>query len=365
MAAFSSDKTKLLHSCGLIAFVLLLQLNMSRSQKVTAMYVFGDSQVDVGNNDYFQTIFRANFPFNGIDYPGGKPTGRFSNGKNAADFLAFMNLLDFYVTAENVGLPTPPPYLSNKDGLFMEGVNFASGGAGILNTTNGTPFNGTIQLSKQIEYFSELQQRLIQKIGYDAAQIHLSTCLFPIVIGSNDLLNYFTFKLPMTKPPQQYIDLMLSTFSTQLRQLQGLGARKFLIFGLAPIGCTPAQRLVNISEGYKCNDEANYWARVYNQGLQSMLRKLKSQLQEHFNYSYLNTYDFLVNLVQNPTKYGFREVKAACCGTGRLNADVPCLPISTYCPNRNDHVFWDRVHPTEAVAKILINTLFNNTKQYM
>ncbi|XP_070013550.1 GDSL esterase/lipase At5g55050-like [Nicotiana sylvestris] len=130
MAAFSSDKTKLLCSCGLIALVLLLQLNMSRSQKVTAMYVFGDSQVDVGNNDYFQTIFRANFPFNGIDYPGGKPTGRFSNVKNAADFLA-----------ENVGLPTPTPYFSNKDSLFMEGVSFTSGGAGILNSTNGTPFD--------------------------------------------------------------------------------------------------------------------------------------------------------------------------------------------------------------------------------
>lgn len=53
-----------------------------------AMYVFGDSLADVGNNDYLEfTLIKADFPHNGIDYPNQKPTGRFSNGKNAADFL--------------------------------------------------------------------------------------------------------------------------------------------------------------------------------------------------------------------------------------------------------------------------------------
>ncbi|XP_059282904.1 GDSL esterase/lipase At5g55050 [Lycium ferocissimum] len=347
MAAFSSVKTKLLHSCCLIAILLLLQLNMLRAQKVTAMYVFGDSLVDVGNNNYFETIFRANFPFNGIDFAGGKPTGRFSNGKNAADFFA-----------ENVGLPTPLPYLSNKNDLFLKGVSFASGGAGILSSTNDHPLNGTIYLSKQVEYFTEVQQRLIKKIGESAAKRHMSSSLFAIVIGSNDL-----FKIPITKSPQEYIDLMLSTFADQLKKLQGLGAHKFVIVGIGPIGCIPEQRILNPTDN--CNDKANYWARIYNKGLQSMLQKLKSQLKEDFNYSYFDVYSFLGDLIQNPTKYGFREVKAACCGMGRLYADVPCIPISKYCPNRSDHLFWDKVHPTEAASKILVNTLFNDTKQYV
>ena len=56
--------------------------------KVPAIYVFGDSLADVGNNNYLELSFlKANFPHNGVDYPGRKATGRFSNGKNFADFL--------------------------------------------------------------------------------------------------------------------------------------------------------------------------------------------------------------------------------------------------------------------------------------
>ncbi|MCD7452123.1 hypothetical protein HAX54_015041 [Datura stramonium] len=353
----SNKTTKLVNLCGLIiAVLLILQLNLSRAQSVTAIYVFGDSLVDVGNNNFLETVFKANFPFNGIDYPGGKPTGRFSNGKNAADFFA-----------EHVGLPTSPPYLSDKNDLFLQGVSFASGGAGILNSTNDHPYvrNGTIYLSKQVEYFSQVQEKLIEKLGESEAKKHLSNSLFAIVIGSNDLFNYFSpkSKILITKSPQEYIDLMLSTFSNQLTQLHDLGGRKFVIVGIAPIGCTPAQRLLNSFDN--CNEEANYWTTIYNKGLQSMLLKFKSQLKEDFNYTYFDTYDFLVDLTQNSTKYGFYEVKSACCGIGRLKAEVPCIPISTYCPNRSDHIFWDEVHPTETVSNILVNTLFNNTKEYV
>lgn len=46
------------------------------------------------------------------------------------------------MTAENIGLPTPSPYLSdsNKNNVFLQGVSFASGGAGILNSTNDHPY---------------------------------------------------------------------------------------------------------------------------------------------------------------------------------------------------------------------------------
>jgi hypothetical protein len=58
---------------------------------VPAMYVFGDSTLDVGNNNHLpgENVPRANKPYYGIDLPGsgGKPTGRFSNGYNVADFI--------------------------------------------------------------------------------------------------------------------------------------------------------------------------------------------------------------------------------------------------------------------------------------
>lgn len=62
-------------------------LAFSKAQSVPAVYVLGDSLVDVGNNNYLPSILKADFPHNGVDYANHKPTGRFSNGKNAADFI--------------------------------------------------------------------------------------------------------------------------------------------------------------------------------------------------------------------------------------------------------------------------------------
>ncbi|KAK8968529.1 GDSL esterase/lipase [Platanthera guangdongensis] len=95
-----------------------------------SMYVFGDSLADVGNNNHILTLLKADFPHNGVDFAGGMATGRFSNGKNAPDFLA-----------EKLGLPSPPPYLAissspNKAEAFLNGINFASAGAGILDSTH-------------------------------------------------------------------------------------------------------------------------------------------------------------------------------------------------------------------------------------
>jgi hypothetical protein len=74
------------------ALVRLLLLTVAASSaagaKVPAMFVFGDSTADVGNNDYLPgSSARANFPHNGVDFPGGKATGRFSNGLIGVDFL--------------------------------------------------------------------------------------------------------------------------------------------------------------------------------------------------------------------------------------------------------------------------------------
>jgi hypothetical protein len=57
---------------------------------VPAMFVFGDSLVDVGNNNHLRKCndsCKANHRPYGVDYPSHSPTGRFSNGYNMADQL--------------------------------------------------------------------------------------------------------------------------------------------------------------------------------------------------------------------------------------------------------------------------------------
>lgn len=79
--------------CFFFFFTLFCNyLTFSEAALVPAMYVFGDSLVDVGNNNYLNfSAAKANFYPNGIDFPTGKPTGRFCNGKNPADFLGKFN----------------------------------------------------------------------------------------------------------------------------------------------------------------------------------------------------------------------------------------------------------------------------------
>lgn len=72
----------------IFGFFWLWSFEHSKAHNVPAIFMFGDSFLDVGNNRYLGAVLtRADYPPNGIDYPNHKPTGRFSNGKNTADFV--------------------------------------------------------------------------------------------------------------------------------------------------------------------------------------------------------------------------------------------------------------------------------------
>lgn len=66
-------------------FLLFLVIGGSAQPLVPAIITFGDSSVDVGNNDYLHTIFKANCPPYGRDFKNHVATGRFCNGKLATD----------------------------------------------------------------------------------------------------------------------------------------------------------------------------------------------------------------------------------------------------------------------------------------
>lgn len=87
----NSDR-RLFFSFMKMIFILCLLLCFTSSveslnKKVSGFYVFGDSTVDPGNNNYINTPFRSNFPPYGRDFTNHVPTGRFSNGKLSTDFI--------------------------------------------------------------------------------------------------------------------------------------------------------------------------------------------------------------------------------------------------------------------------------------
>ena len=161
------------------------------------IFAFGDSLSDVGNNNYLPfSLAKSDYPWYGIDYYNGRPTGRFTNGRTIGDiicestalmatspneariyacFLLYANrVLCHGCAAAKLGVPSPPPYLSlsMNDDAILRGVNYASGGAGILNET-GIYFVGhLLRLSQsQLLHVSILNTNVlnlqIQKLSFD------------------------------------------------------------------------------------------------------------------------------------------------------------------------------------------------------
>ncbi|CAN4105224.1 unnamed protein product [Withania somnifera] len=89
---------------------------------IKAVFVFGDSIVDQGNNNNLTTIVKSNFPPYGKDFVDGKATGRFTNAKTPADLIV-----------EEFGIKElMPAYLDHnlQPEDLKTGVSFASGACG-------------------------------------------------------------------------------------------------------------------------------------------------------------------------------------------------------------------------------------------
>ena len=79
---------------SLLVFAVAAALgSLSTRAEARAFFVFGDSLVDNGNNNFLATTARADAPPYGIDFtPSHRPTGRFSNGYNIPDFISLVLL---------------------------------------------------------------------------------------------------------------------------------------------------------------------------------------------------------------------------------------------------------------------------------
>ncbi|KAJ0967920.1 hypothetical protein J5N97_024837 [Dioscorea zingiberensis] len=346
------------------ALVLLLPLlpllaasalpSSEAAAKVPALYVFGDSTADVGNNNYLPgSNAKANFPHNGIDFPFSRPTGRFSNGYNGIDFLA--NHMGFK--------RSPPPFLSLANNTShrilrgLKGISFASGGSGILDATGST-----ISMTKQIQYFSTVRSDLTGQLAIEQIDHLLSKSIFLISTGGNDIFAFFSQnRFPNITETQHFISTLITKYQDHFKELYALGARKFGIVDVAPIGCCPYPRSLNPTGG--CLEMLNELARKFNEASKALLHDLSSTLTG-MKYSVGSSYAIVMNIVNNPGTLGFEEIKTACCGSGKFNGESGCTPNATCCSNRRHYLFWDLLHPTHATSKLVGHAIFSGSKQY-
>ncbi|GKV44159.1 hypothetical protein SLEP1_g51367 [Rubroshorea leprosula] len=173
---------------SLVAMTMLL----AQAEK-PATYIFGDSAVDDGTNDYVEgCLAMADFLFNGID---------------------LLRLLGYK--------RSPPPYYyhvvhpSAFKQNILYGVNIKrctillpchSGGAGILNETGQTLY---VSFISSVQQFSYVREVITNMTGSEQATS--SKAFFLISVGSNHLFDYLNNQ---TVSPQEFLQTTLTAYQT-------------------------------------------------------------------------------------------------------------------------------------------------------
>ncbi|KAL8474247.1 hypothetical protein ACS0TY_030197 [Phlomoides rotata] len=325
---------------------------------VPAVIVFGDSSVDAGNNNQISTVLRSNFRPYGRDFFGGRPTGRFSNGRIPPDFIS-----------EAFGLrPFVPAYLDPAYNMtdFASGVCFASAGTGFDNATSNVL--NVLPLWKEVEYYKEYQNKLKAYLGETKANFIISEALYIISLGTNDFLeNYYT--LPSTRSKytvDQFEDYLVGAAEKFVREIYAMGARKMSFTGLPPMGCLPLERATNFvnGNGDGCMEGYNLVALHFNDKLNGLVKRMMSASGEMpgIKVVFSNPYAVLAQIIKKPSMFGFEVASIACCATGMFEMGYLCDQMNPFtCTDAKKYVFWDSFHPTEKTSQIIVDHLLKTS----
>ncbi|PIN15790.1 Triacylglycerol lipase [Handroanthus impetiginosus] len=337
------------------------------SPQFSAMFAFGDSLTDPGNNNYLNSLAKANYVPYGVDFYEG-PSGRFSNGKTVIDYLG-----------ELLEIPVLPAYTSpfalGKN--ILRGVNYASAAGGILEETGqnlvltnslfilfyahsfhvGDKCVGErFSLLEQVQNFESTLNELRRQIEEKELSNYLAKALVVMTLGSNDYINNYLqpsfYSSSYLYTSKDYADLLINRYTRQILALHSLGLRKFFLGGIGPLGCIPNQLATVLPPSGKCVTYTNDLVGLFNNRLQSLVDELNNKYNGSI-FSYGNTFGAFLDILNNAKNYGFSVTDRGCCGIGRNRGQITCLPFSMPCANRSQYIFWDAFHPTQAVNQIL------------
>ncbi|KAF7093564.1 hypothetical protein CFC21_095971 [Triticum aestivum] len=264
---------------------------------VPAVMLFGDSLVDIGNNDYIQTAAKANFPPYGRDFQDHIATGRFCNGKVLSNFIG--EALGF--TGSPVAYLIPEASGEN----LLSGANFASAQSGYYDQT--AHMYNVVPLSQQLEHFKEYRHKLVVQVGSNQAQSIISDSLYIISAGSNDyLFNYYVNPF-IYKSQDQFSDLLIGILNNTVAVLYGMGARRIGVFSLPSFGCAPlAVTVFGHGGNDTCVTRLNNDAMRFNRKLSTSVDLLSKRYHD-LKIAVLDLYTPLYSLVTSPGSQGFTE----------------------------------------------------------
>ncbi len=279
------------------------------------LYVFGDSLADDGNTPKF-----------GIDYPPPPYSDfRFSNG------------------------PVFSQYLGPLTGLNVSPANnYAVGGAfaGPLSVL-GTTYNNLENLPPILGepgFPVQLPSFLSEVTEFQATGQHFtSSDVVSVWVGANDYFATLALVNAGLANPTTAITDAVTTVATQtatgVTELNALGAQRFLVFNLPPLGVTPEFN----QDGAAIEAETDEVSAAHDSTLAAYMSGVHASTGA--NIIVVNTAQLFSELLANPAAYGKTNTTQACIDV------ASCVTAPTAV--QNQYVFWDSVHPTTGTHAII------------
>ncbi|KAF0934353.1 hypothetical protein E2562_024839 [Oryza meyeriana var. granulata] len=264
---------------------------------------------------------------------------------------------------------SPPAYLSLTVKTIIsqmyQGINFASGGSGLADKTGLIGAGEVIPMSLQVQYFSKVVEFMQRLSGSKRTASLLSKSIFLISTGSNDMFEYSLSS--GDGDDSKFLLGFVAAYKSYVRVLYRLGARKFSVVSITPLGCTPSQRARRLSQAGTrgCFGPINILALRSYPMLAAALRDLADELPG-MAYSLSDSFAMVSFIFANPrtNAWSFTELESGCCGSGPFGA-LGCDETAPMCDNRDDHLFWDANHPTQAASAIAAQTLFTGNRTFV
>ena len=291
-------------------FLLFAQAAWADDDDIERIFFFGDSLSDAGNA-FVLTGMTQQPPWPPIpSFPYEIGGFQFSNGKVWPRIFARE-------------LQTNR---SGKASLFDPGKNgnYAIGGA----RASTGPLDPTSADSQVNWYLADFAQAVDDET------------LFVLQFGGNDVRSALetaaTGNLPgafavLDQAIQNEIDLIKKLYDQR-------AARSFLVANVPDVGLTPAIRLIGAA------DSASFFAFYYSGQLEAKLLELEANPDySRASIKRLDFFGILNEIVANPRAFGI------------INTTDSCLVLFTAdkCGQQNKYVFWDGLHPTKKVHRIV------------
>lgn len=298
---------------------------------LSGIVFFGDSLSDDGN--LYGLLLRI-IPKSPVYFK-----GRFSNGATWAEYVG----KHYY------------------DKYYIDYDNYAYGGATAIYHQPKSDFIAPTILSEEISRYTT------DALGQDKSKI-----LYSIWVGGNDYL------FAQNEDANELTSKVINQIVKSIKVLIDEGARNFLILNLPDLSKIPFAN----TNGF--NEKLFTMSTMHNQKLAEAIQSLQSAYP-NAKFTYIDVFSMMLDVINNPEKYNQQYSvnitnTTDACWLGKftyknaitfsnINARVKNVILNspelsyvyaqgngqtvTPCANADEHIFWDKIHPSAVVHRIL------------